>query len=169
MFTRVINGVVKMIEDPNCKSGFNKLPQCFKDLMYILQVDYEFSFDENDNDYQEFINKYKNIIGAKTEYPDITDDECKDAAIKFMCYRQIIYCYEHQKEERPHQKLSEDQQNEYDLIVKREDEIASVLYETLDSENINEESQYTRNIAITFFTSYSKNKFILPGKYYYPR
>ena len=137
--------------------------------MYILQVDYEFRFDENNIDYQKYIDKYKDIIGAKIESFDITDDRYKDAAIKFICYRQIIYCYEHRLSERPHEKLSKDQQNEYDLIVKNEDEIASTLFGTLDSENINEESQHTRDIAITFFTSYSKNKFILPGKYYYPR
>ena len=169
MFTRVINGIVKKIKNPDCKSGLSKLPQCFKDLMYILQVDYEFLFDENNIDYQHYIGKYKDIIGAKIDNSNITDDECTNTAIKFMCYRQIMYCYEHQKSQRSHVVLNEEQQNEYDLIVKREYENASELYKILDSENINEESQYTRDIAITFFISYSKNRFALPGKFYFPR
>ena len=166
---RVINGIVKKIEDPKDESGMSKLPQRFKDLIYILRVEYQFSLGENNVDHLQFISQYKDIIGVKIDYPDITEDEHKDLAIKYVCYRQAIYCYEHLIKERPYENLSKDQQKEYDLFIKRENEIVSRLFQIEDFENLTEEMKNAYDITMTYFTSYSGNKFILPSKEYYPR
>ena len=134
-----------------------------------MKIDYEFSLDENNVDHLKFIIQYKDIIGIEIDYPDITEDGHKDAAIKYICYRQAIYCYEHLIRVRPHEQLSKNQQKEYDLLRKRENEIASRLYKIKDFKNLTEELNHAKDISMTYFTSYSKNKFILPRKEYFPR
>ena len=147
----------------------SKLPQRFKDLIYILRVEYQFSLGENNVDHLKFISQYKDIIGVKIDYPDITEDEHKDLAIKYVCYRQAIYCYEHLIKHKPHDKLDKHQQNEYELLVQRENQIALEIHNIHDLDHLNEEFRKTRDIMMPYFISYSNNKFIDPGKAYYPR
>ena len=164
-----MKGLVKKIADPGDISGLNELPQHFKDLALIIQNDCEFSLGENNIDHQSFIDKYKDIIGVEIKDSNITENKDKDIAIKFICYRQAIHCYEHLMKNKPHTKLSEDQQNEYELLIKQENKIALNLHSIDDLDSLSEELKLTREIMIPYFTSYSKNKFINPSKEYYPR
>ena len=147
----------------------SKLPQYYKDLVHIIQYDCEFILDESNVDHQKFIDKYKDIIGARKKYPSITEDKHNDLGIICICYRQSIYCYEHLIKHKPNDKLTDGQQVDYESLVKRETEIALYLHNLDDLDNLSEELQLTREIMMPYFVSYSENKFINPSKIYYPR
>ena len=164
-----MKGFMKMIEDPEDMSQLYKLPQHYKDLAQIIHIDCKFSLDENNVDHQVFIDRYKDIIGVEIKHLIITERKGKDTAIKYICYRQAIYCYEHLIKHKPQNKLDEHQQNEYELLVQRENQIALEIHNIHDLDDLNEELRKTRDIMMPYFISYSNNKFIDPGKAYYPR
>ena len=158
-----------MIKDLDDISQLYKLPQYYKDLAQIIKYDCEFSLDESNVDHQKFIEKYKDIIGVDIKYPDIVENKDTNIAIKYICYRQAIYCYEHLLKHKPHDKLTEGQQVDYEVLVKRENEIVLGIHNIEDLDSMGEDYKLSREIIISYFISYSENKFINPSKAYYPR
>ena len=157
-----------MIEDPFHESGLYYLPEYVKDLAYISKLEYELSIDDKEIDHPKIIEEYIKIAGIQMENGVISDDEDKDIAIRNICYREIIHCFENYLSYSFHKELTEEQQLFYDQCMKREVEII-VYLNSVDPEDLTEELKVSRDIVIEYFTSYANNGFVNPTKLYYPK
>ena len=67
LYMRILDEVEMIINDENDPSGLHELPEHKKDLISISRIDVEYTSNDNRDDHEKFIKRYKKLIGSKVK------------------------------------------------------------------------------------------------------
>ena len=67
LYMRILDEVEMTINDENDPSGLHELPEHKKDLISISRIDVEYTSNDNRDDHEKFIKRYKKLIGSKVK------------------------------------------------------------------------------------------------------
>ena len=157
-----------MIDNEHDPSGLYDLPDYTKDLIRISRIDIEYNSNDNRSDHENFIARYKKLIGCKENENKFTDDINKILAIRIIAYNQILHCYKRMDEKDIYADLTEEQASDRKMCEIRRFKLVGSMY-SLKKNTMKEHDRLNADILMTYFVSYSGNKFIETTKLHYPK